>query len=170
MARRPLGALLVVLALAGCGSSAPKTPSATVERATTSAPTTTTTARTPEQEVEAAYLKSWDVYAKALRSLDDSQYPDVFADDALKLREAEFADLKKARTAVRISVVHHYSVQLFDQGNRALLLEAYENHSVLLKPDSDEPAEADPNEVVKRQYELRRIGETWKVVHVLEPS
>ena len=77
MRRRTSAAVvLLVVALGACGGSdEPSTPSATVAApsTTTTALTTSTTAKpsTPEEEVEAAYLESWDVYADAARSLVD---------------------------------------------------------------------------------------------------
>ena len=100
-------ALIVVAAcLTGCQSDeTPATPSATVATApATTAPSTTTTlvptvAPTPEQEVEAAYLKSWEVYADALLRLDGSRFPEVYVDDALTMRNEELAELVLAQHA-----------------------------------------------------------------------
>lgn len=137
---------------------------------TSSRPSTTSSsvALTPEQEVEAAYLRSWDVYAKAVRELDPAGLAEAFAGTALELRIDEVRDLAAANTPVRIEVDHDHIVDVLDGGRRAVVLDSYTNHSVLLDPRSGEPSEPDPNEVVRRQYTLELIGETWKVVDVLE--
>jgi hypothetical protein len=161
--RLVLGLLLV--GLTACGSSGhAASPSATV--APTARRTTTTSARTPEQEVEAAYLKSWDVYAYGMRHLDDSRYPEVYAGDALTLRSQELADLKKAGTPAQMTVEHDYSVSVFDDGKRAVVVDAYRNHSVLVDATSGAPTEPDPNNLLKRQYEFRKEGGMWVIVRV----
>lgn len=166
---RPLSGACVVLLLAvGCSSGTAKGPSASVAAPSTTERPTTTTAKalTPEQEVEAAYLKSWDVYAKAMRNVDTSHLADVYAGDALQMRTEEINDLARLNRAGQIRVSHDYSISVFDNGNRALVIDAYSNHSVLIDSQSGNPLESDPNNVVKRQYELRYLEGTWKVVYV----
>ena len=170
MFRRLLCGLALVV-IAGCGgSNDPGVPSATIAPADTPDKTTTSTteAMTPEEEVEAAYLRSWDVYADSLRTFDDSEYPDVYAEEALASRRAELAKLKAANTPVRIDVEHNYSLQIVDDGRQAVVLDAYRNHSVLLDAETGEPTEPDPDKLVRRQYPMKRIGGAWKIVAILE--
>src|SRR5690606_11752376 len=93
--------------LAACSEDEPSasTTTTTVEATTTLAPTTTTTAperpasttttafdpATVEGEVEAAYLRSWDVYADAVYNLelDEEALAEVFADEHLELVRRE---------------------------------------------------------------------------------
>jgi hypothetical protein len=166
--RRPASWVIVaaLFVAGGCGGDGDdKGPTATIAKADR---TTTTEARTPEEQVESAYLKSWDVYANALRHLDDSEYEAVFSGDALTLRVNELSGLKVANTPVRVVVEHHYSITVFDNDQQAVVLDAYENHSVLIDPKTGEPTEPDPNKTVKREYQFRKVNGTWKIVHVFD--
>jgi uncharacterized lipoprotein YajG len=99
-AARTLTSLAVTLAtvlLAGCGGDAESTPPSTTVSAapsTTAARSTTSTTLSAKAELLAAYDRSWDVYADALRRLDPSQLPTVFAGNALKLAQQEVAEHK----------------------------------------------------------------------------
>jgi hypothetical protein len=161
-------ALVAALALtAGCSDSdEPTTPAATAPATTEKTTTTTSEPSTPEEEVEAAYLRSWEVYTQAVRDLDDSRLAEVYAGEALALRQREIADYRAANTPGRIDVEHDYVIDVF-QPDRALILDSYFNKSVFLDAETGDPIEDVPNEVVHRQYELRRgEGGTWLVVQV----
>src|SRR3954463_5522087 len=84
--RRPASWVIVAalfVAVAACGNSGGDPgPTATIAKP---GKTTTTQAKTVEQQVEAAYLQSWKVYAKAMRSLDTTGLDSAFAKDALTL-------------------------------------------------------------------------------------
>ena len=76
-AARYLTAVAVTLAtvlLAGCGDDAESTPPPTTTTAapstTAAAPSTTSTTLSAKAELLAAYNRSWEVYADALRQLD----------------------------------------------------------------------------------------------------
>lgn len=169
MTRRWAAPLLVALLAVACSSgSEAKGPSATVPPPkTTESTTTTSTPQTPEQEVEAAYLKSWDVYAKAMRTLDPSGLDRAFAKDALELRRSEVAALKADGTPGRMDVDHHIAA-IRVEGDKAKLLDNYVNHSVLLDPESGDPAEPVPNTPNSRTYSLERIAGQWYVTFVLD--
>jgi hypothetical protein len=171
MTRRSLSVLVLLLGVTACSSgSDAKGPTASVGAPKTTGSTTTTTAtpQTPEQEVEAAYLKSWDVYAKAMRTLDPAGLDDAYSGSALSLREDEVRRLKTAGMPVRIDVEHHYSINVFDGARQALVLDSYRNHSVLLNAETGQPTEPDPNETLSRRYQLEEVDGSWKVVHVFD--
>jgi hypothetical protein len=151
--------LPVLCLLAACSGSSPASPSASV----TEPPTSTTTASV-EAEVEAAYLRSWEVYAKAVRDLDPSGLEESYADDALTVVLDEIARLKTAGTPVRIRVEHDFNTQITGD-SQAIVMDTYVNHSVLLDPSTGEPAEPDPNKLVTDLYAMREIEGAWKVVH-----
>lgn len=167
----PLLSLALLVASAACGSAGePGTPAAS-EPAPVTQPkrTTTTEAMTPEEEVEAAYLRSWEVYADAMLNLDASLLGTAFADDALELRRSEVDMLAKAGTPALMRVDHGIHAISID-GDAATLLDRYVNHSVLVDAESGDPIEPDPNEEVRRAYTLRKTGGTWKVVFVQDDS
>jgi hypothetical protein len=169
MARRTAGAVLCLLALAATactGSDDPKTPAATVDKPPTTEPSTTTSeAQTPEEEVEAAYLKSWDIYSEAVRTLDSSHVAEIYAETALATVTSEVDELKRASTPVKVDVNHSYQVQIVGP-DRAVVVDAYVNHSVFVDPVSGEPTESDPNKRLLDTYTLKKLEGTWKVVGI----
>lgn len=111
-------------------------------------------------EVEAAYLRSWDLYARAVREFDPAGLEGVYADDALLvvLREVERrrAELRPAR----VEVEHSYRVQLLGAG-RAVVFDTYLNHSVALDHASGQAVEEDPNEVLTEAFTFERRDGAW---------
>ena len=169
---RSFFALIVVAAcLTGCQSDdTPETPSATVATAPATTATTATTATsvapTPEEEVEAAYLKSWEIYADALLRLDGSRFPEVYVDDALVMRNEELAELVLANMPARMVVDHDYVIVVTSEGEQAVVTDSYLNHSVLLDGNTGQPMEADPNNRLSRKYDMRKEGSVWYVERV----
>jgi hypothetical protein len=166
--------LLCWLPLACADEPASEAPSATVAAGRTSTSTTATTVvasttvpePTPatgvEGEVEAAYLRSWDVYADAVLRLDDSRLAEVYAGEALVIRKDEIADLATDGSPVRVAIEHDYEVVLLN-ATSAVVLENYRNHSVLLDGSTMQPLEPDPNDIVRREYVLVEEGSGWRV-------
>jgi hypothetical protein len=179
-AGRRLGATLCAAVLfvgaAACGgddggdaaptTSSTSSTSSSSSSSTTSSTTTSTTKApaTPEEEVEAAYLKSWDVYAKAVRDLDPSGLEEAFARDALATITNEVAELKAANTPVRVDVDHNYTVAITEDGKVAIVFDDLINRMVLLNGDTGEPLEEPDGKVLKRAYQLEVVEGAWKVV------
>lgn len=160
-----LAALPLVPACAG--DDAEGEPAASV---TTAAPrpstTSTSVALTPEQEVEAAYLRSWEVYAKAVRELDPSGLEESYTGDALETVRREVERYAAARTPVRVAVDHQVTVQILKDGSAAVF-DTYVNHSVFVDPVTGEPTEEDTAQTVDEAYSLRREGGRWKVASIV---
>lgn len=174
---RPLrarGAAVVLLVLAStatataaaCGDDDDgDAPSATVG---TAPPSTTSTTLSVEAEVEAAYLRSWDVYAEAMRTLDNSGLNEAFTEEALTLRRDEVARLSAENTPARMQVDHEIeSIELTEDGT-AVVRDRIRNHSVLLDPRTGEPSEADPNSELHHEYVLKDEAGKWKVALIIE--
>jgi len=123
-------------------------------------------ALTPEQEVEAAYLRSWDVYAKAVRELDPAGLEESYTGDALETVRREVERYAAANTPVRVAVDHRTAVQILEDGTAAVF-DTYVNHSVFVDPRSGEPTEEDTAETVNETYSLRREGGRWKVASIV---
>lgn len=156
-----------LLVAAGCGGDDDdKGPTATVDQY---GGASTTEAKTPEEEVEAAYLKSWDVYTKAVRDLDPSGLERTYAERALVLVRQDVERLRSANTPVRCSVEHNYSISIGGP-SLASVHDAYVNHCVLLDAATGEPAEPDPNNVVSETYVFKRFEDQWKVVGIQRDS
>jgi hypothetical protein len=159
--RRRLLLLLLVVALGAvaCSDGGSDGPSASL----TTPPSTEVP--TVEEEVEAAYLRSWDVYAEAMLELDPGGLSDSYATPQLERTRADVLDRKSDGRPVRITVEHDYRIaELRDDS--ALVVDRYRNHSVLLDPDSKDPVEPDPNELIVEQYTLRKVSGEWKVVDI----
>lgn len=134
-------------------------PPATTASTTTSAPTTV------EGAVEAAYLRSWEVYADAMLRLDPARLPEVYTGAALDGRRDEIADRTATRTPARMDVEHDYEIVVVDEAN-ALVLERYRDHSVLLDGTTMQPLGPDPDQIVHREYVLRREADGWRVARI----
>ena len=161
--------LLVALPLVpGCaGGDGEDGPSASVTTASSRPSTTSSSvALTPEQEVEAAYLRSWDVYAKAVRELDPAGLEAAYTAEALETVRREVERYANANTPVRVAVEHQIAVQLLDDGTAAVF-DTYVNHSVFVDPATGEPTEKDTAQTVNETYSLRREGGRWKVASIV---
>jgi hypothetical protein len=156
--------------LAGCGGSGgSKGPTAEVTAPSTAKPTTTV-ARTPEQQVEAAYLRSWDVFTKAARDLDAEGLNQSFAEAHLARLTDEIERLKRDGTAVRVLVEHGLHVEIV-RPDLAIVRDHYRNHSVLIDRRSRAALEPDPNKVLVEVSTLKEVNGLWKVIDVVrEPS
>ncbi len=164
-------AAVVAVPLAGCQGGTRRTPPSTSASAapTTTAvqPTTPPTTPSPRAELLAAYLRSWDVYADALRRLDASRLPTAFAGNALRVGRQEVAEHKAQGHPSLVRVDHHPRVLLVNATD-GVVQDNYQNHSVLLDPKTGAPIEKDPNETIYQRQSLKRIGGVWKVVEVIE--
>jgi hypothetical protein len=161
--RRWLLLLVVALCAVACSDGEPDGPSASL----TTPPSTE--APTVEDEVEAAYLRSWEVYAEAMLELDPGGLDRAFAKKALELRIGEVAALKARGTPARMEVDHQIA-EVWLRESAAYVTDNYTNHSVLLDPRTKEPTEPDPNTSESRTYTLERIEGTWRVTFVLDKS
>ena len=161
---------------AACSSDDPDASTTTTESTSSSTTSstvperpasTTTTAFDPasvEGEVEAAYLRSWDVYADAVYDLvlDEKALAEVYAGEHLKTKRAEIERRIRNGEAAYVRVEHDYTIDLVDE-TTALLVDQYANHQVLIDPSTKEPTEGDPNEVLADVVTLKLIRGMWRV-------
>lgn len=177
-----LAVLVAALALAACGdddgaeserSSTTGTEATTTSSSTTTTtvperePSTTTTAFDPatvEGQVEAAYLRSWDVYADAVYhlELDEDALAEVYAGSSFGTRREEIQQRMAEGRAAFVRLDHDYDITIVDP-DTASVIDHFVNHQVLIDPATKEPIEDDPNEVVLVNFQLKRIDGTWKV-------
>lgn len=164
---RLLVATLAAVLLASCGDGTPSSPTTTggsAASSTIAAPPTTLSAKA---ELLAAYDRSWEVYADALRRLDPSRLPTAFAGSALRVAQEEVAEHKAKGQPSLVRVTHRARVLLVTATD-GVVQDNYTNHSVLLDPVTGMPTEPDPNEVVYQRQSLKRSNGVWKVVEVIE--
>ena len=150
---------------------------------TTLAPSTTTTTTAPEREasttttafdpatvegeVEAAYLRSWDVYADAVYDLelDEQALAEVYAGVTLANLIDEINVRSSTGRAALVDVDHNYEITLLDSSS-AVVVDAYRNHQVLIDPVTKEPTEPDPDEEVLYSFSLTLIDDAWHVTKI----
>jgi hypothetical protein len=168
--RRLLTATLLVVTVVGCGANSPPSP-ATTTTAAAAAPTTTAVAPpttvSAKAELLAAYNRSWQVYADALRRLDPSRLGSAFAGSALRAAQQEVATQKANNQPVRIEVEHHPRVLLVTATDGVVADEGV-NHSVVLDPATGKPTEPDPNERFRERRSFKFLDDSWKVVEIIE--
>jgi hypothetical protein len=121
---------------------------------------------TPEQQVEAAYLFSWEIYLDAVERGDDTFLPLAYADAALDVVQAEVARYVQNGERRTGDVSLHYTVNLVDS-THAAVLDAYDDQLVLVDARTGEeiPEERDDVESVLFDLELR--DGTWKVTRLV---
>lgn len=146
---------------AGDGTTTTSTTTTTPERPVS----TTTTAFDPastEGAVEAAYLRSWDVYADAVYNLDldEAALAQVYAEDLLDVRRAEIRSRVDEQRASFVLIEHDYRIDLTGD-DTALIIDKYVNHQVLIDPDTKDPVEDDPNAPIVDAFSAKRVGTTW---------
>lgn len=164
-------------ALAGCSddddpqASTSSTTESSATTTTTTAPerqaSTTTTAHDPstvEGQVEAAYLRSWDVYADAVYDLelDEAALAEVYAERSLQTRRSEIEERVSDGRAAHVRIDHDYEIVVVDE-NTAAVIDNFTNHQVLVDPETKEPIEPDPNEKILVNFQLKRLDGMWKV-------
>jgi hypothetical protein len=172
---------VLALAAVACSDDDPQTASTTsrfeataTTSTTTTAPerpaSTTTTAFDPasvEGAVEAAYLKSWDVYADAVYDLelDEQALAAVYAEEHLETKRAEIERRIAEGDAALVRIEHDYTIEVVDSST-AIVIDRYQNHQVLIDPETKDPTEPDPDELVVDAITLRLISGTWKVTYL----
>lgn len=177
--------MAMTVALAGCGDGETAAPTTTVvpttAAPTTEAPTTTTVppttvtaleadpSLTPEEQVEAAYLRSWEVYLEALRSGQTIHLRSAYAGAALSLRLSEIQRLVDQGHAVEGTVDHNYEISFLDDAT-AVVIDRYTNGLTLVDGTTRQTLEPTPNDRVVRIYTLKRLEGRWLVSDVVRPQ
>ena len=172
---------VLAISAAACGDDGGETTErasvTTAESTTTSEATTTTEPApefealpadpnlTPEQQVEAAYLHSWDILLDALGNARTDHLAQAFADRGLELATENVERLTDDGHVVEGPPEHNIRGVVVD-GNNATLIDEYTNHLTLVDADSGEPIEADPDELVLRQYQFEKREGVWWVVGI----
>lgn len=171
------GCVLLALSAVACNGDADGSTATTAAERTTTTTTTTTAPERPasttttaydpaavEGQVEAAYLKSWDVYAEAVYNLelDEAALAEVYADPLLTVRRDEIAARVSDRRASLVRVKHEYEIQMTGD-DTAAVVDTYRNHQVLIDPDTKQPTEPDPDTTIVDAFTLRQVDGRWVV-------
>lgn len=174
--RAPVGVEPLPEATTG-GESAPVSTGPTSPRSLgdTSSGTTQPTAsaanrQSPEQAVEQAYLRYWDVYASAALNLDTSQLYEVATGDELQRMRDEIAGFRQAGYAVRVRVSHDYLV--FDvTSGAARVSDEIVDRSFRVDPVTKNPPEGSNEATTVRDlFIFTRADGAWKVAKSVRES
>ena len=167
-----LGASLLVARAVGT-DDAPgptKSPASADSPATPeTSPSPTPRPLTPREAVKEAYLRQWEVYSRAVRTLRPRGLRQVLTGEALEVVRREVARLARKQTAVRVRVKHDIAIAIVD-ANTAAVDDRYVNHSVTIDPASGKPTERDPNELIHEVYTLKKVQGVWKVSAIVRQS
>ena len=184
-------ALVSLCALCGCTGTTDPTPRAqppdptTTTTSTTSTTTTSTTTPEPdtdtiefqplpadptltvEQQIEAAYLHSWDIYLHAINTWDTTHLDLIYDGGALDLVRNEVERLRSEGRRVVGHVDHDYAITVVDD-DTAVVMDGYRNYLVATV-DGDVPSEGS-GALRLYQYDLARSEDRWMLVGVGEHS
>ncbi|MCK6565215.1 MAG: hypothetical protein L6Q80_10745 [Dehalococcoidia bacterium] len=167
------GSLLLAALAAACGGDDADPRPTTSGTANNPSPTPSVAAQPtaipdPEAEVLAAYERYWDVYAEALRDRDDSRLDEVMTGPRLDRAVAEIQDLRNQDYAVAL-VVNSRPVVVAIQDDEAMLMDAYENQSYRIDPETKAPLQPTPapGPTQRDRVTLQRVGGAWKVVETV---
>ncbi|SRR5581483_2826066 len=117
-----------------------------------------------QQQIEAAYLRYWQVYSDAVLNLDPSHLNEVLAGRALQLVTDEINGLKAQDKPAKIDVQHSYAIVRFDQTS-ATLVDDYLSRSVLVDPSTKQPLpRSDPPTRVRQSFEFQKADGNWKIL------
>ena len=161
-----------VTALAACRSGAGASPPAPAPGPTAppvggaAATTTAALPTSPREQVEAAYLRSWAAYARAVATRDPPGLEQAYGGRALELVRSEVIRRRAENRPARARVDHDYTIRLRD-ADTATVIDGYLSHQVRIDPATGRAIEPDPRERRLEAYTLRRIGDDWLVTEVV---
>ncbi len=117
-----------------------------------------------ELEIEAAYLRYWEIRSEALFNLDPTRLPEVMAGAELERTRAEIVGLRDQGRAAKI-VVEHRIAFLRVSDSRAELYDEYFNKSYLVDTQTKQPVQPPGSGgIAKISYQLEKGDGVWRVV------
>lgn len=132
------------------GPSESPTPAATEERV----------------QVEKAYLRFWDAWAKANETLDPTVLDDAMTGEALAQARALVEEGRAKNEPIRIRVEHNYHIVITHE-SLATVEDSFLDRSVELEPETGQPVGPEVNETIRNSYTLKKEGGTWKVAEII---
>ncbi len=131
----------------------------------TGAPTGVSVANSPlEREIEAGYLRYWDVLSQAYLNLDTSRLPEAMSGAELGRQEQEIRSLQAQGKAAKLDVEHRVAFPKVSQ-DYAVVYDEYLNSSVFLDPiTKKERPNTAPVATEKISFEMRKVDGVWRVV------
>ncbi len=158
-----------IIMLAACGGGGDNANSRSSTSTSTALPTTPgatpTASSSVKDEVSAAYLHYWDVYADAVYNLDETRLQGVMTGPQLQRTREEIGSLRQRGRAAKIVVEHNFFVADLDvAAGTATIRDEYTNSSYEIDAVTKEMVGAAAHgTVVSDNYFLVKDGEVWKV-------
>lgn len=157
---------LVLWGLAACnGGNDQDKSDATPTGARTTTAATASPSPSVEDEISAAYLKYWDVYADAVFNLDETGLEEVLTGPQLQRTRDEINSLRQRGRAAKIVVEHDFFIVEQDAAaGTATIRDGYTNSSYEVDAASKEKVgDPAPGTVLTDTYILVKEGGVWKV-------
>lgn len=116
-----------------------------------------------EREIEAGYLRYWDVLIQAYLNLDTSHLGEVMAGDELARVQKEILDLKAQGKAAKLDVEHRIAFAKVAPDN-AIVYDEYLNKSVYVDPTTKQELKtSEPATTEKISVYMQKVDGSWKV-------
>jgi hypothetical protein len=157
---------LLIARAAGNGDNSPDAGLPSTPPPTSDASPTPTS---PKAEVKDAYLRQWDVYANAVRTLESAGLDEVLAGKALKVVRREILKRRQEQTPVIIRVKHDLGVKIID-ATTAVVDDRYVNRTIDIDPKTGEPTKRYPADLIHELYTLKKVDGVWKVSAIFRQS
>jgi len=157
---------VILWGLAACdGGNDQDKSDTTPTAARTSTAGTATSSPPAEDEISAAYLKYWDVYADAVFNLDETGLEEVLTGPQLQRTRYEINSLRQRARAAKIVVEHNFLIVDQDAAaGTATIRDGYTNSSYEVDAASKEiVGDPAPGTVLTDTYFLVKEGGVWKV-------
>lgn len=117
-------------------------------------------------QVEGAYLRFWDAWAKANVELDASPLDDVMEGEALSQSTALIEEAKSKNEPLRVQVEHDYRITITGDST-ASVDDNFVDRSVRLDPETLQPVGPPANKTIRNSYTLRKVEGRWKVAEII---
>lgn len=156
---------LIIARAVGNGDNSPDGGLPTPPPTSNSSPTPVS----PKAEVRDAYLRQWDVYTKAVRTLETAGLDDVFTGKALEVARREILRRRQENTPVVIRVKHDLGVKIMD-ATTAVVDDRYINRTTDIDPKTGEPTKRYPADLIHELYTLKKVDGVWKVSAIFRQS
>lgn len=157
------------IARAGGGNGEPTPDNSPSPAESTPTPNSSPTEQSPKGHVRDAYLRQWDVYAEAVRTLETAGLDEVFTGKALEVVRKEIERRRREGTPVVIKVKHNLAVKIID-ASTAVVDDRYINRTTDIDPDTGEPTKRYAPDLIHELYTLKKVNGIWKVSAIFRQS
>jgi hypothetical protein len=113
-------------------------------------------------QISASYEAYWAVHKSAFAGLDSNALPTVEIEPQLDRDRSLIDQWRQKSQGYAIQVEHNYRVARQDDAT-IWVYDSYADSSYPFELSSKKPVEQLPMEVVRKSFQFKRVGDTWKV-------